>query len=324
MRTAMGVSLPKDWQDWKVIGEPIGKGTFGIVYRAEKKIYGDIRCESAVKIVNIPKSPEEFDEAVKCIGRDAAVRGFRNVADEYIEKLLFFLELSGHSTIISGEDAAVEEQADHRGWTVFIRMELAEALASYLKKRGTTEKTVIQIGCDICEALEVCEMNSLVHLDIKPDNLYFGKNGRFKLGDFGTVFTFDDGKFCAPRGTRGFMAPEVCRGKQPDQRADIYSLGIVLYYLLNCYKLPFVHSAGDAAADGERLRAEERRLSGEKLPRPENGSEWLTGIVMKACSFRCEDRYRSAEEFHLALTRAGKNREKFPHKKLWSEKFRLH
>ena len=102
-------------------------------------------------------------------------------------------------------------------------------------------------------------------------------------------------------GSYKFMAPEVFKGLEYGQTVDIYSLGLVLYWLLNSYRMPFM-TAESIPSYQENTNALQRRLSGnEELPMPAFGSNELKAVVMKACSYRPEDRYPSAKDFFDAL-----------------------
>ena len=97
-------------------------------------------------------------------------------------------------------------------------------------------------------------------------------------------------------GTYNYMAPEVFNNRPYGHEADIYSLGMVLYWLLNERRLPFypVPPAVPMASDMERAR--QRRFRGEEIPAPIHGSEELKRIVLKCCAFDPKDRYHSAED----------------------------
>ena len=94
-------------------------------------------------------------------------------------------KLKGNSNIVSYEDHQVIEHADKMGWDILIRMELLQPLVQVMKTRSMARRDVIQIGIDICRALELCHKFHIVHRDIKIDNIFLSENGDWKLGDFG-------------------------------------------------------------------------------------------------------------------------------------------
>ena len=93
----------------------------------------------------------------------------------------------------------------------------------------------------MCNALELCEKRGIIHRDIKPDNIFINDNGDYKLGDFGVARQLEKSStFMSRRGNQAYMAPEVYKGEWYGEKADIYSLGLVLYRLLNNSRIPFM------------------------------------------------------------------------------------
>ena len=70
-------------------------------------------------------------------------------------------------------------------------MELLKPLKEVLKTETFSEERIVQLGMDICRALEVCERRDVIHRDIKPDNIMMSEFGNFKLGDFGIARTME-------------------------------------------------------------------------------------------------------------------------------------
>ena len=93
------------------------------------------------------------------------------------------------------------------------------------------------------------------------------------------------------------------RGETPDAKADIYSLGLVLYRLLNRNRDPFIDPGKQIVPYGEREEAIRRRLKGDAVPPPLNGSAQLKAAVLKACEPDPAKRYASAAAFQEALVR---------------------
>jgi len=97
-------------------------------------------------------------------------------------------------------------------------------------------------------------------------------------------------------GTYKYMAPEVYNNQPYGTSADIYSLGLVLYWLLNERRMPFMPLPPEKLKHGMEEESRNRRFSGEPLPPPAHGSEKLKKIVLKACAYNPADRYSSAAE----------------------------
>ena len=94
---------------------------------------------------------------------------------------------------------------------------------------------------DIASALESCENARIIHRDVKPGNIFRNRDGLFKLGDFGIARQLDYSTGAhSIVGTPNFEAPEVAFGRPYGHSADIYSLGLVLFVLLNNGQRPFI------------------------------------------------------------------------------------
>ena len=103
------------------------------------------------------------------------------------------------------------------------------------------------------------------------------------------------------KGTYNYMAPEVYRGNEYGFGVDIYSLGIVLYRLLNKNRLPFLPPAPDPITYHNRESALVKRMSGEAFPQPFYAEGRLAEIVLKACAFSPKDRYSSPAQMRQEL-----------------------
>lgn len=98
-------------------------------------------------------------------------------------------------------------------------------------------------------------------------------------------------------GTYRYMAPEVYMKKPYDNTVDIYSLGLVLYWLLNNRRMPYLPTDRVPKAS-ENEAALEKRMSGQRMERPLNGSDALKDVVMKACAYNRKDRYQRGDGNH--------------------------
>ena len=166
-----------------------------------------------------------------------------------------------------------------------------------------TTADVVRLGKDIATAIDVLSAHHLIHRDIKPQNIFVNNTGDYKLEDYGTARVLENQATAMSRkGTYNYMAPEIYSNRPADIRADIYSLGIVLYRLLNGNRLPFLPSEGDLTHEMSD-QAMLRRISGEPIPPPGYADSILSGIVLKACAFRQEDRYQNAGELKQELER---------------------
>lgn len=285
------MELPKAWPDW-TITQMIGEGAYGTVYEAVRSDGG----KAAVKVIPVPYGENEytlFNEEP-----DFA----QEVVRKCLEEVRLMQSLSFCENIVRIYDSAVEEDEEDEVHTIFIRMELLQTLASFFPEDVADERNVVRMGMDISNALRSCHAAGILHRDIKPENILVSDSGVFKLSDFGLARTLLNGQTeMTMAGTLYYMAPEVQQDGRYDERADIYSLGLVMYRLLNRRKLPFLNTDKKLVTLSEREKAFERRMSGENLPFPADASAACADIILKACRFRKEDRYESAEAFHAAL-----------------------
>ncbi len=103
------------------------------------------------------------------------------------------------------------------------------------------------------------------------------------------------------KGTYNYMAPEVYKGEPYGSTVDIYSLGIVLYRLLNENRLPFLPAYPTPITHMDRENALMQRMGGTPLPMPVHGEGRLGEIVLKACAYRSGDRYSSPAQMRQEL-----------------------
>lgn len=229
---------------------------------------------------------------------------FRSHLKSIVGEYSTMQKMNGSSNIVNCDDVHYESHADGFGWDVYIKMELLTPLVDSLPK-SISEETVVKVGTDICAALELCQRHGVIHRDIKPQNIFISPHGDYKLGDFGIAKTVEKTMGGTITGTYKYMAPEVYNNQPYGAAADQYSLGMVLYWMLNERRVPFV-PLGPAVAGAEDA-AKNRRFSGESIPAPKNGSEELKQIVLKACAFDPKDRFASAAEMLQALRDLGKS-----------------
>lgn len=286
---------------WRIVRE-IGAGSFGKVFEIERRDFGYTN-RAALKAVTIPQSSAEV-ESVMDDGMDAesVTSYFKGFVDELLEEFRIMSRLKGESNIVSCEDYTVIEHTDGIGWDILMRMELLTPLLKYTKSKPLDIAGTVNLGIDICRALELCRKQNIIHRDIKPENIFVSDSGKFKLGDFGIARTVEKTSGgLSKKGTYTYMAPEVYRGEDYGASVDIYSLGIVLYRYANGNRAPFLPPAPEPITHSDRAAALERRIKGEKLPRPVNADDALADIILKACAYNASDRYASAAEMRKDL-----------------------
>ena len=206
--------------------------------------------------------------------------------------------LSEHPNILPWRDHEIRTAEDGDGWDICLRADLATPLEQYIRTHTYGERDVISMASGICTLLSICHSRGLVHGDIKPQNLFVneaGYDGRpaLRLGDFGNAPL-------VPDAAGDFASPEVLCGDAPNAQDDLYSLGMVLYWLLNDKRVPYAPSS-PAPGAADLAIARDMRLRGDPMPVPAHGSAALQRVIMTAIADRPEDRYRTADEFREAL-----------------------
>ena len=139
-----------------------------------------------------------------------------------------------------------------------------------------------------------CEKLNIIHRDIKPDNILVAADGTCKLCDFGIARHIDRLKsVLSVKGTYTYMAPEIYHGNKYGKSVDIYSLGILLYRLMNRNRDAFINPGKQMVYYRDREEALRRRMGGEILPAPADATPEFAQIIRKACAYSAKDRYES-------------------------------
>lgn len=280
----------------------LGQGSFGTVFEVQRVEFGEV-YKSALKVISIPQNDDEIEQMrLDGTSEDSIKRYYDNVVKDIISELVIMSELKGNSNIVSYEDHTVIRHPDDIGYDVLIRMELLTPLIRYRSSHGMTEKDVIRLGIDICKGLELCERNNIIHRDIKPENIFVAKSGNYKLGDFGIARTIEKtNSELSRKGTYSYMAPEVYKGQTYGPSVDLYSLGIVMYSLLNGTRTPFLPPLPAEITHNDKERALMQRIAGEAIP-PINGvSPGLMDVILTACAYNKNNRYAYAQDMRRAL-----------------------
>eukprot|EP00826_Nyctotherus_ovalis_P012808 TRINITY_DN1340_c0_g4_i1.p1 TRINITY_DN1340_c0_g4~~TRINITY_DN1340_c0_g4_i1.p1 ORF type:complete len:632 (-),score=114.18 TRINITY_DN1340_c0_g4_i1:130-2025(-) len=216
--------VPKD--DVRVRYEPVehfgslGKGSFGRVALMREKATDHL---AAVKTVN--KCGVKDKREMQALLNEIAIQ--KRMVHENIIRLISHFEDSKN---------------------IYIVMEYAKKGSLFhllRKKKKFAEKDAFFFFIQVCSAVHFLHTHHFMHRDIKPENLLVTEMGRLKLCDFGCCAKDDDKNridFC---GTIEYMAPEVVRKERCDEKADVWSLGILLYEMLHGYT-PY-HGRNDKA-----------------------------------------------------------------------------
>ena len=285
---------------WEVVRK-IGEGSFGGVYEIHRTLPDGRVEKAALKKLTVPKDNIEIRELYsQSFSRETITAHYKEQVRELAKEYTLTQELNSCKNVVACHDVQCVQHTDGIGWDIYIRMELLRPLKHVLSA-DYQEMTVLKLGLSLCNALLACQEHHIVHRDIKPENILVSDRGEFKLGDFGIAKVSEKTATGTMTGTMGYMAPEVANRWHYGAQADIYSLGMVLYWMMNRRTLPFLPFPPTIPTAAQRQEAANRRFAGEDFPPPVNGSRELKAIVMKACAFSTEDRYQTVQELSRDL-----------------------
>ena len=298
-------ALKSIWPEWYVTRE-IGEGSYGTVYRA----FSDSstgRMSSAVKVITIPRSQTEVASFLAEGHTTADARDyFFQIVENCKEEIQIMEQLKDSPNIVRIQASHIVPHQNEIAWDIYIRMELLTPFIDYQhQKQPFPQDEAIELGIDLCKALIACEKYNTIHRDIKPQNIFVSEDNTFKLGDFGVAKTLENiSSALSQKGSVNYMAPEMYHGSPYDQTVDIYSLGLVLYWLMNKTRMPFLDTEKQMVTLRERSAALEKRLNGEEIPAPLNAGTALSAAINKAIRYAPEDRYQNAGQMLSSLLNA--------------------
>ena len=285
------------WEHW-YIKEKIGSGAYSCVFKVEAQRSSRRINTAALKIQPITAGGREF---INENDKRAYIERQKARADSEAE---IMLDLRRFPNIVFYEDEDIREfivDGKFEGYYSLLRMELLTSVVDLIHKRqfDFSQNNVIKLATDIGKGINGAHTVGIIHRDIKPDNFFVDAYGTYKIGDFNVAKMSDSARTMA--GTPGYIAPEVYSAKSDidavyTYQADIYSFGICLYRLMNDMLYPFENT-------DDTETAHSRRYKGEKLPPPRNADSRFAEIILKACEFSTEKRYKDMVELLLDLSK---------------------
>ena len=257
-----------------VILEKIGEGGMGSVYKARQVSMDRVVALKVLseRLVETPGFVDRFINEARAAGR------------------------LNHPNVIQVHDVCRTAE------TFFFSMEYVDGptVGALLKGSGPLPLAeAVRITSSICEALEYAHQNSVVHRDVKPENIMVAKGGRVKLADLGLAKTpKEDLGFVQSRadgrktvwGTPQYMSPEQALGRDVDHRSDIYSLGATLFHMLGG-RAPYVgRSSTDILEMHVRYRVPDVTDLNRDVP------EGIANIISKMMAKNPEERHQTPRE----------------------------
>ena len=256
--------------------EKLGQGGMGVVYLAE-----DLNLERKVAIKFLPQqiaTNAQDKERFKIEAKAAAKLNHPNIATIY----------------------SIEESGDQ----IFISMEYIKGveLSEKIQAGSIPIDEAIKIATQIADGLEAAHKEGIIHRDIKTSNIMITDSGVVKIMDFGLAKVKGTSKLTqmgTTLGTVAYMSPEQSRGDKVDSRADIWSLGVVLYEILTG-KFPFRGDYDQAIIYSI--------LNEEPQPADEMDAR-IQQIINKSLKKSPDERYQSAGEMEEELRKIGESGE---------------
>lgn len=208
-----------------------------------------------------------------------------------------------HYNIVTVHDAIEDEGRQ----AVVMEFVDGKSLRELLDTNGRlATNLVVHIGTSVCAALEAAHKLGIIHRDVKPGNVLLMKDGRVMLTDFGIAKVLGEGDDLTSEnimmGTAKYLSPEQVRGDKLDDRADLYSLGIVLYECL-VGKVPFVGS-NDTETALARLQKEAPTITSLR-PDVDPG---IAAVIHKMMAREPRNRFQSCAQARQALKDAADKR----------------
>lgn len=291
-------------------GKCIGNGTDGRVYEISREIYGKTQ-KSILKTIRISGNRSECKgfNSMSDISENYHGDDFLKIIDDITSNIDTIREVDGGKHFVKYEEWDVRDTSDNKGKIILIRLEEMRSLSSLLEKFSFTSDETLRLGISLCKSLCRCRDFGYVYPNLKPENILFDRKGVCKLGDFGSFSSLEPAKSSvAYKRTEYYMAPEFIKTGKINCTCDTYSLGLVLYMLLNRGRLPFCEPYPmDVTVNGLN-RSKENRINALPMPKPETGSEALFRIIQKACACKVEDRYLSPKQMLADLKAALQNK----------------
>jgi serine/threonine protein kinase/tetratricopeptide (TPR) repeat protein len=209
-------------------------------------------------------------------------------------KMRFKREAQAAATLNHPNIITVYEVSEHEN-RPYIAMEYVEgeSLKDLIARKELSIGEVLDVALQISDGLSAAHQAGIVHRDIKPQNILMGKDGRVKICDFGLAKAKRDVTLTqagSTLGTVGYMSPEQARGRDVDQRSDIFSFGTVLYKMVT-RQMPF-RGEHEAAMIHAIVNDTPEPLARYKTDVPAS----LQRIVDKSLKKDVATRYQSAAE----------------------------
>lgn len=268
------INLPEKFRKLGSLSH-LDKGSTSRVYRI------DSESPLVLKVINCGSDKNKYNNAL------------------YEKRIMDALEQSDRVVPVLDFDVVESPNGET---TVYILEKYCTPLEQVVSMNDLPKKELLKIAIDLCEAVQEVISRGVFHLDLKPKNIYLSDENKVILGDFGSSLLAGGlARNRSVRGTPEYMAPEVYQEHNCNECSEIYSIGLIVYYLLNERKLPFVEDINNSK---QREFATYKRLAGTELPAlsisPHIDDE-INSFIKDACSYKSESRTKSISELKSGL-----------------------
>ena len=255
--------------------QKIGKGAFGTVVLVEDTV---VEERLILKFLNANVASDE--EMLKRFVHE--LRYSRRITHKNVIRIYDFLYVGG------GYAISMEYFPSHT---------LGAEIANEKPMRATK---AVAYATDVCIGMHVAHQQGIIHRDLKPANILINDAGLVKIVDFGVAAAAKSGDTQLTKtgyviGSPKYMAPEQILGKKVDERADIYSLGVIMYEML---------AGAPPYSRGDHMSVMYQHVQGKAQPLHEVNPSVppaLSAVVTKTMQVDKAKRYASMEELHAAL-----------------------
>lgn len=295
----------------------LGRGGFSTVYEMVQK--NRSQNHYALKVIGLERHLVTLDDFWNTVGLQRSIGEQSSNVMRILDARTLLITFDEDGEMIGISDDVDERWSKAGLHLQFILMEKLEDIitkdkfwkATLLREELQNESEVLKFAIQIGQALLAAHNNKVLHRDIKLENIFWDATEKsYKLGDFGIAKFVEEGNAETVVYTDGYGAPEIkCRLSDfYDVTADIYSLGITLYLLLNGLRFP----------GSDRYIMNSVQYNPEFVfPAPENASENMTRVIRKMCNYRKEERYQSMAEVLMDLRCVGEDVELDDADKIW-------
>lgn len=263
------IKLPDELKSWK-ISAVLGEGKNGGVYEVCKKDYDGSTINAILRNISV-KDDDYTSENIDFIEDEAG----------------FLQTVSRCGNNFNYIDIFVNNRPTKEKIDLYIIIEKLPTLAQFLNTKELSEDEIVDFGIQMSSVLESLEAKNIFHGNLNLENIYVTDDGTYKVGGFSD--------FESKISDFSFVAPEIYRKENADLTTDIYSLGLIMYYMSNGNKLPFEDDSNDLKT------AIDKRMSGAEVSTPSNGSDKLKSVIMIACKSDNKYRWKNAGNIKSAL-----------------------